>query len=243
MGRWLAGILDNDSAFGQIMTRCGIIIGANLCFLIFSIPIVTIGPALAALYRVCLRTLRSDGVINPFREFWIGFKQNAKQGFAFWLLLIAFVLLGIADIRFCMAAGGIFTWFRYAIYVLGFAALVLTVYIFPVMAAFEDTLPHLLRNAVFFAAKNPIRLLVLVFMHVFPFLVTYLDERMQPLYVFLWAVCGFAAIAMLTSSMLLKDFARYLPKPDEPDEDELPGADEASHSPGKSLKEMKKLGM
>ena len=38
---------------------------------------------------------------------------------------------------FCAGMGGVFTWFRYAIYVLGFAGLVLTVHIFPVMAAFD----------------------------------------------------------------------------------------------------------
>ncbi len=245
MGRWLGRFLDNDSLFGQVMTRCGIIIGANFCFLLFSIPIVTIGPSLAALYRVMFRTLRSDGVINPFREFWTGFRQNARQGIAFWLLTMAFVLLCIVDIRFCAGMGGVFTWFRYAIYVLGFAGLVLTVHIFPVMAAFDDTLPHLARNAVFFAAKNPLRMMILIFVNVFPLLVTYLDAKMQPLYVFLWAVCGFGGIAMLCSSMLLKDFSRYLPAPEDPETPQT-GEQSDSASPAaqkKTLNEMNKLGM
>lgn len=36
MGRIIGGFLDNDSVFGRIMTRCGIIIGANLMFILFS---------------------------------------------------------------------------------------------------------------------------------------------------------------------------------------------------------------
>ena len=240
MGRWLSGILSNDSVFGQIMTRCGIIIGANLMFLLFAFPVVTIGPALAALYRVCFRTLRSDGVVNPFKEFWIGFKENAKQGFASWLILLALAVLGILDVRFCMAKGGILTYFRYAIYCLGFAALMITVHLFPVMAAFRDTLPGLVRNALFFIGKNPLRAIALAFLHVFPLVVTWLDIRYQPLYVFLWVTCGFGVIAMTSGSMLLKDFSVYLPPIEDVTDEE--GQTQGKNKTGKTLREMRKLG-
>ncbi|MCD7867186.1 MAG: YesL family protein, partial [Clostridiales bacterium] len=66
MGGVIGGLLDNDSAFGKIMTRCGILIGANVMFVIFSIPVVTIGPAWTALHFVMMKTLQSeDGVVNP----------------------------------------------------------------------------------------------------------------------------------------------------------------------------------
>ena len=250
MGRRISGFFSNDSIFGQIMTRLGILIAANLMFVVFSIPVVTIGPALAALYFVMFRVLRSSsGEVNPFREFWRGFRSCFKQGLLYWLILAILAFLGWIDIRFCRYAGGVLEYFRYAIYILAAAALIVTVHFFPVLAAFSDTLPHLLRNAVFFAGKNIFRAVVLAAVWFFPILVTVLDRRMFPLYGFLWTVIGFSAVAMLGASMLLKDFSKYLPPvSDGPVEDDEygrsappeggPEKDEAS-----TFEDMKKLGM
>ncbi|MCD8127543.1 MAG: hypothetical protein LUD82_08910 [Clostridiales bacterium] len=41
--RFLRGFMDNDSAFGQLMTRCGILIAANLLFILTLLPVVTAG--------------------------------------------------------------------------------------------------------------------------------------------------------------------------------------------------------
>ena len=49
MGKFLGGVFSNDSLFGQLMTRCGILVAANLMFIVCSIPVVTAGPALCAL--------------------------------------------------------------------------------------------------------------------------------------------------------------------------------------------------
>ena len=254
MGRFIRGILDNDSTFGQLMTRCGIIMGANLMFILFSLPVITLGPALVALFHVMFKVLRGDGVLNPFKEFWTGFRTNWKQGLLFGLLMMAGAFFCVVDIRFLNTQEGGLTVFKYAVYAVAFVLIILALYTIPVIAAFADTLPNLMRNAVFFAAKNPIRMIAIVLLNVVPLFVTYVDEKMRPLYVFLWAMCGFGAIVMLEASMLIKDFAKYLPKVDAygnfvEEEEETPG----DTAPGieqneekeaqKALDDMKKLGM
>lgn len=248
MGRLINSIFNNDSVFGQIMTRLGIIIGANLMFLLFSLPMITIGPAIAALYHVMLRVLRSDGVLNPFKEFWIGFRNNLKQGILYWIAVLLITVAGILDIRFCNYAGGILIPFKYLNYTILAAVVAVTAYLFPVMAAFADTIPHLIRNAVFFIARNPFKMLLIVFLNVFPLVVTYLDQRLQPLYAFLWTVCGFGGIAMLNASFLVKDFSRFLPEVDalgnpvtEEEENPIPAGQRKTER--KILEDMKKLGM
>ncbi|MCD8189212.1 MAG: YesL family protein, partial [Clostridiales bacterium] len=69
MAEMLQGFLSNESAFGRLMTRLGIIIAANVMFMIFSLPVFTVGAAYVALYHVMFKTLRGDGVINPFKQF------------------------------------------------------------------------------------------------------------------------------------------------------------------------------
>lgn len=215
MGERIQAFLDNDSTFGRLMTRCGIIIGANLMFILFSMPVVTIGASYAALYHVMLKTLRGDGAINPFKQFWIGFKSNFKQATIYWLLLVVLVMFGYADVMFCRQMGGAMEYFMYALYAIGIVALVITLFLMPVMAAFADTLPHLMRNALFFAVQKPFRTLVILFFNVFPLYLTYTDMKMQPLYAFLWCLFGFGAIAMLGAALLLPDFKKYLPEVDE----------------------------
>ena len=248
MGRFINSIFNNESIFGQIMTRCGILIGANLMFLLFSVPVVTIGPAAVALSYVCFKTLRGDGVLNPFRTFWQGFRMSFKQSFLCTLAVIAFAVIAWADLRFLKNAQGTITVFRYPIYVLSIVVILIGIFLIPVIAVFEDTLPHQLRNALYFASKNPIRMIVMAAVTILPFLVTYLDQKWQPLYVFLWTVIGFAAISMLHASLLLKDVNQILPPDTEVLTEETDTSDLRQNkaagmkiSQRQTLKEMKKL--
>ena len=243
MGRFIGTLLDNESTFGKIMTKCGVIIGANLIFVLFSLPVITIGPGLAALSYVMLKSLRGDGAVNPFKTFFEGFRMNFRQGlicFAGTAFLAAFILV---DIRFCMHMGGILTVFRYALYVLLFVLIILAVYLIPVMAAFQDTIPHLIRNALFFASRRPLKIPLAVALYAVPVVVTYLDEKMRPLYGFLWVVCLAGLISMMQAELMIGDIEKYLP---EEDEEELPedGNDSMRkvRSDREILKESRKLG-
>ena len=243
MHELVQSLLDNESPFGRLMTRCGIIIGANLMFLIFSLPVVTAGAAFVALYHVMLKTLRGDGVVNPFKQYWIGFKTNFKQATLYWVLLLLLVAFGAFDVRLCQEFGGVFRYVRYALYALGIAALIITIYLFPTMAAFANTLPNLMKNALYFALKKPLKLLVLLFFNVFPMYLTYSDLQTLPLYAFLWAFFGFGAIAMLGAELLLPEFKPYLPLVDDcgdfilNEEDEKLWADSPQQEVSGALKE------
>ncbi len=255
MGGIIRGFLDNESSFGKLMTRCGIVIGANLMFLLFSFPVITAGASYVALYHVMLKLLRGDGVLNPFKQFWIGFKTNFKQATICWVALIFLVIFGYVDVSFCRQMGGVLDYFMYAIYAMGIAALIIVLFLFPTMAAFKDTIPHLIRNALYFALQKPFRLIVMLFFNVFPLYLTYTDAEMQPLYAFLWAMFGFGAIALLGATLLLPSYKPYLPLVDEcgdfildPQEEERwADAADASGKQEKSeaeiLKEMEKMGM
>jgi uncharacterized membrane protein YesL len=252
MSELISGFLSNESTFGRIMTRLGIIIAANIMFVIFSFPVVTAGAAYTALYHVMFKTLRGDGVINPFKQYWIGFKTNFKQSTICWIVILALTAFGYMDVRICQQAGGVLTYFSYAIYALGIMLLIVALYLFPTMAAFADTIPHLIRNAVYFALHNIGFMVVIVFFNVFPMVLTYSDLQMLPLYAFIWVTCGFGLVVLLGATLLLREFKPYLPKVDAcgdfilDEEDEAMWADgggAAEKSDAEILEEMKKLGM
>lgn len=248
MNRFLQSFLDNDSTFGRLMTRCGIVIAANFMFVVFSMPIFTLGAAYAALCHVMLKTQRGDGVFNPFKAYWEGFKGNFKQATIYWILLLALVAFGYVDVSFCRQMGGVLQYFMYALYAIGIAVVIVTIFFYPTMAAFEDTLPHLIRNAIFFAIQKPFRLIVMLFFNVFPLYLTYTDAQTLPLYGFIWITFGYGAIALIGAILLMPSFKVYLPERDQYgnliEKDNEEAAEPQNDKSGKkSLKEMKKLGM
>ena len=215
MHELIQSLISNESLFGRIMTRIGTIIAANMLFILFSMPIVTAGASLAALYHTMLKMLRSKDAINPFKQFWKGFTGNFKQATIAWLIALFLILFGYFDVRICQQAGGFIGNLRYGVYALGLVLFIILIYLFPTMAAFSDTLPNLIRNSVYWALRKPFKLLVNLFFHFFPMFLTYNDRGYLPLYSVLWVMFGFAAIALLTSNLLLSEFEPYLPVVDE----------------------------
>ena len=233
MNPLVRGFLDNDSYFGRFMTKFGIIIGANLMFVVFSLPVFTIGAGLTALYHVMFRTLRSGGVVNPFKEFWKGFKTNFRQATISWLVFVFITGFLTVDLQVCAQATGPVRHLRFAIYAIMAAVIFLYLYLLPTMAAFEDTIPHLIRNAMYFIAKKPLRFVVIAFFDIFPLVLTYTDLKMMPLYAFIWTMCGFGLLAMLGATLLLPVFKPFLPVVNsdgdfvaDPNEDEYSSVDD-----------------
>ena len=194
MRDWINSFLSNDSTFGKTMTKIGIIIGANLLFVIVSLPVVTIGAAWAALLHVMFKVLRGTETLNPIKMFWTGIRQNWKQATIVWLIILALCFLGWVDIRYLAHTGGAMVNFRYAV---------------------SNRLPVLFRSAYYFAFKKPLKLIVLLFFYIFPMLLTYLDAQLMPLYAFIWTFFGFGAIGMLTAKLLVSDFKPLLPLVDD----------------------------
>lgn len=210
MGNFISSFFSNDSKFGRLATRCGILIGANLMFLLFSIPIFTVGAALTGLYTTTLRLLRGDEELNPFKTFWKGFKDNFKQATLLWVgsLVLAAVLW--LEIYWCQQFTGPVALFRYALIALLFALVILLTYLFPTLAAFQVTFSQLVLDGIYFAFSKPLKLIAMVLLTVVPIGVVYLDQVNQPLYAFVGVMCGFSAIAMLQSTLLLPLFQPHL---------------------------------
>ena len=264
MNELIGGFLSNESSFGRTMTKIGIIVGANLMFVFFSLPVVTIGASYVALYHVMLKTLRGDGVLNPFVQFWKGFRSNFKQGMIVGILAIVLAIFFYMDFQIVAQMSGGIAMIRYALWVLVGILMVAFLFLLPTMAAFADTIPNLLRNGIYFAMHKPLKTLVILFFDIFPLYLTYTDVQSQPLYAFVWFFFGFGALAMLGATLLLPEFKPYLPIVDAcgdfiltaEGEKIMPGTEEEaiameeegiteelSQSELEMLKEMEKMGM
>ena len=200
----LAGLFNNENNFiGRFTNRLGIFITANLLFVIFSLPMVTIGASFSALYYVMLKYERGDKQLNPFRTFWIGFRDNFKYATSFWLILITGIFLCKLEIFWCGQFFGLIRLFQYALKLLLVAFIVFGFYIFPVLSAFKANLVQQFSNALFFAGKSIPTLLLSCTLLISPFVLTYLFIEWMPLFAFLWCLCGFSFLVWLHGKLLL----------------------------------------
>ena len=148
------GIFDIDNRFFRLVTKLMNIILLNILWLIFSIPLITMGAATSAVYYVTLKMVREEeGYI--VKDFMKAFKQNFKQGvlLEFVLLLIGIILYG--DIRFFLLHDSVFSYLFIAILaIVCIQYIFIVVYIFPITARYRNKLFLNLKNAVIMSLKH-----------------------------------------------------------------------------------------
>lgn len=215
MSNLLGGFLSNESTFGRLMARIWVLVAANILFVLCTVPVLTIGPGLAALHFTILKMLRGDIDLNPFTTFWQGFKTNFKQAATAWIVLLALAVAIRLEWFWCGQFSGVFLLFRNGLAAIALAAFIIGLYMFPTMAAFRASLKELIKDSVFFAFRKPLYLIVVLFFSVFPMVLTFSDIQLLPLYAFIWVTCGFSLVCLVTDSLLLKEYRPYLPNVDE----------------------------
>lgn len=207
-------LLNEDNVIHIFLNKLGDIIVANLLFLVCCIPIITIGPALTALYHCMLRTVKGNNN-GTTKTFFRAFKENFRQSLIVWLGLLAVGFILFLNIRFLQNTASVVS--KPLFYVsLGIAGLViiLALYIFPVIAAFANTTVNLLKNAYVFAFLHFPSTLAIAVITILPMFMTYRDIKLLPLYACCWFFFGFGLTAYVNSLLLYRMFKPFLEKED-----------------------------
>ena len=207
-------LLNEDNVIHIFLNKLGDIIVANLLFLLCCIPIITIGPALTALYHCMLRTVKGNNN-GTTKTFFRAFKENFRQSLIVWLGLLAVGFILFLNIRFLQNTASVVS--KPLFYIsLGIAGLViiLALYIFPVIAAFANTTVNLLKNAYVFAFLHFPSTLAIAVITILPMFMTYRDIKLMPLYACCWFFFGFGLTAYVNSLLLYRMFKPFLEKED-----------------------------
>lgn len=207
-------LLNEDNVIHIFLNKLGDIIVSNLLFLVCCIPIITIGPALTALYHCMLRTVKGNNN-GTTKTFFRAFKENFCQSLIVWLGLLAVAFILFLNIRFLQNTASVVS--KPLFYVsLGIAGLViiLALYIFPVIAAFANTTVNLLKNAYVFAFLHFPSTLAIAVITILPMFMTYRDIKLMPLYACCWFFFGFGLTAYVNSLLLYRMFKPFLEKED-----------------------------
>lgn len=205
-------LFDVDGPLASALETFSKIVLCNLFFVLFSIPVVTIGASLAALYTCMQRLVNEEAGDEKLaiREFWRAFRRNFKQATALWLICLAGMLFLGAYYwvvrRLAGAAGGLY---RITFYVLALLFLLGFLYVFPLQARYENTVKNTLRNAwLLSVAALPWTLLSLALFVGALYLSFVMNPSAVGFFTYLWAVCGFALLAYLHSFLTRQAFKK-----------------------------------
>ena len=204
-------IFGMDSGVMRFLTLVANLAILNVLFIVCSLPVVTLGASLTALNYVALQMIRQEDSYI-MRGFFRGFKQNFLQATAIWLILLA---------------AGIFLWLDYwsvsqyftgamrTVMLVGLTVLadmwvMVFLYVFALQARYENTVKQTMKNALFMALlRLPYTVVLVLIDALLPLLPVFLPQT-APMVLFVWMVCGFAAVAyvgdLLVNRAFLKTF-------------------------------------
>lgn len=121
----------------------------SLIYLVFCIPIVTIGAATTSLYYVSAKVLRHNRSY-VWKEFWSCFKTNFKQATILWVIVggaMAYFAWVVSWRQFNTYLTGVYLAFILIIFLI-------TLYVFPILSRFTMKVTHVLRLSLYCAFRH-----------------------------------------------------------------------------------------
>ncbi len=195
----------------------------NILTLLFSLPIVTAGAALAAMHYVIIEMMEERGD-SLLKEYWKRFKENLKNATPIWLILLAAVGFLYADYRLISGGNlGLPRAMLIPIYAGLFVAAAIYVYVIPLTARFVYSTTAAFKNAAILSvAYFPRTILMVLITVVVPYLL-FNVTRLLPLF-FLF---GISLPAYFCALLYMPIFKKMIGKQEEEDRPWVLDEDEA----------------
>ena len=194
-----------ESPFFQFMNTLATFIGLNVLFLILCLPIITIGPALKALYTVTMQEARKDHKAI-FNAFFGAFKENFFSSAGTFLLYLGLALVFLFNAFFWGGQGSIIGTIFLIVFILALIVLALSfIYIFPLMARFDNSLKQTVKNSIFIPLLHSKETLGIVAIQIAALTLCVFVPQMKIFMILL----GFSFIALCNSYLFIRVFSCY----------------------------------
>lgn len=155
------GLLSYDGPLATAFTAIGDCFCLSVLWIVFSLPVVTIGAATTAMYAAAYHVIRrKEGGL--WRFFWGAFRENFRRATLLWLVVLAVLALLTVDIfllRGIRLSGDKLGYLYYVVWVLWCLALTRAVYVAAYTARFNGSVREVLKLSLMLIALHPIRML------------------------------------------------------------------------------------
>ena len=149
-------ILGSDSKMMSFLSRIFDLIILNILFVLCSLPVITIGSSLTALYSVTLKMVRNEESYI-FRSFFKSFKENFRQTISIWiptlyrarstLLMGLFLYTDFRILKLPSASGLRFLYIPLIVLTIFLACVLL--YSFAISAYFKCSIKQIFKNVLY----------------------------------------------------------------------------------------------
>lgn len=201
-------LFDPESRIMTFFGQLADLVILNVLWLVFCLPIFTIGASTTAMYRVTLNMVRQEGG-GVVKTFWAAFRLNFKQGVLIFLITLLPILLVSYELwLFLSGAMGQNVWTGVVFSLPAILVTLVLSYVYPLLAQFDNSIKNTLKNACLLALSQlPVSLLMgalnlsalLVFFFATPF---FLKTGI------FWLAIGGSLVALINSYLLRRVFKK-----------------------------------
>ena len=200
--------LNPDSPLMIFLSNLTDIIVLNVLCFICCLPVITIGPSVTAMHYITLKIAR-DEEIYVLRDYFKAFKENFKQSIIAWMVFLVITAVFFVDYLILKDMGlentKVFLMIIGAIYLLVCFTMM---YVFPLMARFENSLKQTVKNAFFMSILYIFKTVIMAVIYAIPFVL--LPLHYNVLMVFL--LVGLSGPAYFNSFIWKSIFKKYEPE-------------------------------
>jgi len=200
-----------DSKFWEILEEVTDIVILNFLFIICSIPIISIGASLSALYTVSLKKVNQED-ISVSKEFIRSFRLNLKISTLAWLFIL--IVSSVLFLDFYISN---LIYNEFIIIILKFTCTLVSIlllfnftYLFPMISKFDNTLKNTIINSTIISVQH---LPYTVIMSILNLLwILFLLVNCYQYILFFYIIIGFGITSYINSIFLNKIFSKYIIK-------------------------------
>ena len=203
-------LFDLDSPFMTAMSRLTDMVFLSVLWFVCCLPVITIGPATAAMCFVALKWAKGESV-KIFTTFFQAFKSNFKQGVALNLIFMVVGAVLLSDyIIMSNVEGTAGTVCSVCFFVMGLWTLCIMFYVYPLQAQFFNTVRQTLINAAILSMRRIPDTILLFVLNMLPVIVACLSLTLFVRLAPVWVLLAPGVLATLCGKRFAKIFAPYL---------------------------------
>lgn len=210
--------MNPDSRIMSFLAKLGDMFILNVLYLVCCIPVITIGAATTALYYNTLK-MAENRESYVWREFLRTFKENFKQATIIWMiiLVIGVVLVGDFLVMGGIGSQALASVTAIVVIVVGVFLILTAVYVFPVLARFDNSVLNIMKYALLMAIRHLPSTVVILAIHSVPLLLAFASleafiRGLLPVLLFTVSI-----LAYFESKLFSRIFSNYYPKTEDYD--------------------------
>ncbi len=193
-----------DSPLMQALGKMADLMWLNVLTLIFCLPVVTAGASLTAMNYMALKIARNEECYIT-RGFFKSFKENFRQATLIWLILLAGIAVVIGDFYIMRGSDTEFGKILWGVIAAAGIMLVFTLmFVFPVLAKFENTVFRTIKNAFLMSLMQFPKTILMVIMYAVPAVLFFTVVQIMPICM----MFGFSVPAWASAKLYSKFFKK-----------------------------------